>query len=66
MAWAAEAYYKLYLTHVLPSIFCLDVTNVKRPGVFVIVGDLQTVVVCDDMVMDGQNGLRVGLYPRNL
>ena len=32
----------------------------------VVVRDLEPVIACDDMVMNGQDGLRVRLYPGNL
>ena len=54
------------LAHVFPGIFLHHILDHERPGVLVVVGDLQSVIVGDDMTMYCENRFGVGLYPCNL
>lgn len=54
------------LTHVLASILFLDISDVQAEGGDKVAADLNPVVVGDDVVVDGLNGLAVSLDPANL
>jgi len=47
-------------------VYSLNIFNVKRPCDFIIHSDRETCVVCDDMIMDCQDGFRVHFNPSNL
>lgn len=55
-----------YLAHVLASVFHLHTLDVQRPRVVVIVRHRQSPVIGDDVLVDGQNGFSISLYPGNL
>lgn len=54
------------LTHVISSILPLHTPNVQRPRIHIIVGDTEPGVVGNDVLVDGEDGLGVGLDPGDL
>jgi len=54
------------LAHVPSPVVLLDVCDVQIPGAVVVEGQRNAGVLGDDVVVDGQNCLRVHSHPRNL
>lgn len=56
----------IYLAHVLAAIFHSHIPDDQCPRVEIIVSDRQAIAVCNDVLMNCQNRLRIGFYPRDL
>lgn len=54
------------LAHIGAAVLSLDASHVERPRVVVVVGDREAGVVRDDVLVDGQDRLRVCLDPGHL
>lgn len=54
------------MAHILSSVLSLDASNVKRPGIVVIVCDAQPRVVRDHVLVYSEDRLRVRFDPRYL
>lgn len=54
------------LAHILASVFHLHTLDVKCPRIVVVVRHRQSSVIGNDVLVDGQNGFCIGLYPGNL
>lgn len=56
----------VHLAHVLSPVFSLHTSYVERPRVIVVMSHTQPRIVRDNMLVDGQDRLRICLYPSNL
>lgn len=57
---------RIQLTHVAPSVLLFHRFYVQVPRELVRVTDRDPWIVCDDMLVDGLDGLRVRLDPTDL
>ncbi len=54
------------LAHVPASVVLVDLVDVQSPDLLVVVRQRHALVARDDVVVDGEDGLRVHAHPRHL
>lgn len=66
VALAGAHWIGVHLTHVPASIVLLHLLDVQVPGSMIIVGEADSIVLRDDIVMNRENCLRIHAHPSHL